>query len=299
GAEPPPGEIPHRLAGGAGRWVAIGGPVGQQPGEATQTVVWTSADGLTWTRRGGLFTPGDQVLGVARAAAGFVVVGTTGTGKATRGVLWTSADGASWQRVDRPALGGQVHRLDGVAAFGGITVVRGTIRAEVTKTERRGGRKRRTTRTVEETGHWVSADGGRTWSPVRPPQAQGSLRGLTGLVGGPRRLFAGREAKRTTGPRQRRTAERDAGAWHSPDGRSWTPVGQVRTDGYGRLERLAGSPDGLAALVDVGKGKKAVLTSVDGRTWQRTGEVTGAEVAGLAALGGGAVLAGRRGPDPY
>jgi len=299
GAEPPPGEIPHRLAGGAGRWLAVGGPVGPQPREASQTVVWTSSDGLTWTRRGGLFAPGDQVLGIARTAAGFTAVGTTGTGGGTRGVLWTSADGAAWRRVDRPALGGEVRRLDGIAAFGGITVVHGAIRTKVTETERRGGRKRRTTRTVEETGHWVSGDGGRTWSPVRPGQAQGSFGGLTGLTGGPNGLFAVREAKRTTGPRKRRTTERYAVVWHSPDGRRWTPVGQVRTDGYKRLERLAGSPDGLAALVDAGKGKKAVLTSADGRSWRRVGEVTGAEVAGLAAVGGGAVVAGRRGPDPY
>ncbi|HEX2313408.1 MAG TPA: hypothetical protein VHJ17_06750, partial [Thermomonospora sp.] len=292
----------RRVAGAAGRWVALGGPAAPAKGGVAPTIVWTSADGLTWTRRdasvSAAFAPQDRVLGLARTSAGFVAVGVTGTGDAARGVLWNTADGSRWQRTDRPSLG-DVRSLDQVAAFGSTVVVHGTVRTKVTRTETKKGKKRKVTRTTEETGHWRSADGGRTWARVTIPQAQGSHGTPTGLVGGPGGFFATRDAKKTTGSKKRRKTTRYAVVWSSTDGARWTPTGQIQTGGYDGLERLAGSAAGLAALVRVGDDTEAVLHSTDGRTWRRTGEVSGPDVTGLAALGGTAVVAGRHGPDAY
>ncbi|SEF82092.1 hypothetical protein SAMN04489712_102157 [Thermomonospora echinospora] len=300
GGEPPPAEMPRRVTGGAGRWVALGGPAVQAEDAAGPTVVWTSKDGLTWTRQPAVaaFGPQDRVMSLARTSTGFMAVGTTDAGDGTRGVLWTSADGSAWQRVDRTSIG-DVVTLDRVAASGGTVVVRGTVRKKVTKVERKGGKKRKVTRTVEESGRWRSADGGRTWSQVDVSQAQGSYGALTGLVGGPGGFFATREAKQTTGSKKRRKTVRYSVVWSSPDGARWTPAGRIQPGGYARLERLAGSPAGLAALADVGDGKKAVLRSGDGRTWQRAGEVSGPDIGGMAALGGTVALAGSKGGDGY
>ncbi|WP_116024259.1 hypothetical protein [Thermomonospora umbrina] len=298
GTEPPPGEVPRRVAGATGRWVALGGPAGAPKDGPGPTIVWTSADGRTWTRRPpGAFAPQDRVLGLARVPAGFVAVGASGAGDQAKGVLWTSVDGVRWQRADRLSLG-DARSLDRVVASGAAFIVDGVVRKKVTKTETKKGKKRKVTRTVEERGHWRSTDGGRTWAKVDVPQAQGSFGGLVGLTAGPGGFFAARDAKRTTGPKKRRKTTRHGVVWSSPDGGRWTTVGQIQAGGYAGLDRFAGSSSGLAALVRTGGDEKTLLRGA-GRTWQPSGEVAGPEVTGMAVVGSATVVTGRRGPDPY
>jgi hypothetical protein len=89
--------------------------------DADVAVVWTSADGLAWSRVphdeavfGLILGDGNAMTGVTVGGPGFVAVGSDGlnsdnpTGRA-RAVVWTSVDGLSWTRVphDEAVFGGE------------------------------------------------------------------------------------------------------------------------------------------------------------------------------------------------
>ena len=97
--------------------VTIGGPglvaVGQAGSGVSEAAVWTSPDGITWSR-----TPGHETIfegavmsGVTAGGPGLVAVGTAsdavepGTDGAA---VWTSVDGIAWSRVpyDEATFGG-------------------------------------------------------------------------------------------------------------------------------------------------------------------------------------------------
>ncbi|TDD77831.1 hypothetical protein [Actinomadura rubrisoli] len=287
GTEPPLGDRPQLLAGGSRTWVALGRAA---DGGA---VAWTSEDGKTWTRRplGAAFKPTDRVSALTRTAYGFVAVG----GANGQAVVWSSADGRAWQRIDGLQAPGIVG-LDRVAASGNVLVTHGTFARKVT---RKKGRKK-VTRTVLSDGLWRSADGGRTWTAVNVPQAQGSYGATKGLVAGPGGFATVREGQRTTGRKKHRKTTRFGVLFTSADGLAWRAAGQFGGSGYAGVERFGGSPAGLAALVRDGKGARTVLSSVDGRAWQPGGAVSGPEVTGLTVAAGGAVaLSGRRDGDAY
>ena len=105
--------------GGAGL-VAVGsaGLSPEAPTGRASAVVWTSVDGLSWSRVphdeavfGG---EGDQsVRGVAVGGPGLVAVGNDGTYHGTGdgdAVVWTSVDGFSWSRVST-MTGSSVERV--------------------------------------------------------------------------------------------------------------------------------------------------------------------------------------------
>ncbi|MBG6087522.1 hypothetical protein [Actinomadura viridis] len=306
GAAPAPGARPRLLAGGDGAWAAIGQTA--RPGEVA---LWTSVDARTWTREtaaGAPFGPNDRVNALVRTAGGFVAAGVTSPGGKfagdVRAVVWTSAEGRAWRRADLGVPG--VTGLDALAASGNTVLAHGTAARSVTKTVKRKGKKkgtRKVTSTVRGDGLWRSADGGRTWAPVNVPHAQGSAGPLKGPVAGPGGFYATRDGKTTTGPKKKRRTARHGVVFGSRDGVTWAPTGRFTVPGYGRVERLAGSSAGLAALVR-GKGNAGtVLRSADGRTWLPSGGLgapgPGSAVSGLAAAGGGAVLTGHRGDDGF
>lgn len=74
--------------------------------------VWTSTDGLTWTREfADSASANSSMLSVTAGGPGFVAVGTSGSSAA----VWTSADAVHWTRVpDGPAFAGA--QMHGVAA---------------------------------------------------------------------------------------------------------------------------------------------------------------------------------------
>jgi hypothetical protein len=83
---------------------------------------------------------------------------------------------------------------------------------------------------------------------------------------------------------------------------SWRATGQARPADYKRLDRMVGSPDGLAVLTVTQKGDTAVLRSPDGRTWQRASTIkdgTGKTLAQAATFPTGVVIAGKSGSSGY
>lgn len=321
GGEPPPAEFPRRIAGGKGAWVALGGPAagasapGGAPAAASSAaasaerakatggpaiggVVWTSGDGLTWTRESGTpaFEAGDRVTALVRTASGFVAVGS-GPGGA---VVWSSPDGRGWQRTPagRSGLAGAV-RLERLAAIGDTLVAQGTRRRTVTTTVTKGTRKRKVSRSVEVSGHWRSADGGRGWTAVSVPQGQGSYGDGDGLVGGPGGFVLTREAQRVTRAGKKRKRIRYGVVFTSADGAKWAVSGRLTGADYLRVDRLSGAAEGVAALVRVSGGKTAVMRSADGRIWRRVTDITGRALTDLAVLPTATVVTGRKGDDAY
>ena len=122
--------------------VAVGGPglvaVGMDwSGSDADAAVWTSVDGLTWTR-----APHDEevfggsghqaIVGVTAAGPGLVAVGTERSAR-QQAVVWTSVDGLTWTRVARDESGsldgGQMNSVvvgdSGLVAVGWIGWVGG------------------------------------------------------------------------------------------------------------------------------------------------------------------------------
>ncbi|WP_433467753.1 hypothetical protein [Spirillospora sp. CA-128828] len=282
GSAPPSGDTPRLLSGGNGRWVALGRSSGGG------VVAWTSGDAGTWTRRtpAAGFTPADRVNDLTRTGQGFVAVGASGG----RAVAWSSADGRAWQRIDGiPGITG----LDRVAAAGNVVMAHGTYSKKVT--EKRG--KKKVTRTVGADGLWRSADGGRTWTHVGIPQAQGSYGSTKGLTTGPGGFATVREGKQTTGRKKHRRTKRFGLLFTSPDGLKWRVAGKF---GGAGIDRFDGTPSGLAVIVKAAKGAHTVLRSADGRTW-RPGGTLAAPVrsSGLTVAGERLAESGRQGDDAY
>ncbi|MFA1540923.1 hypothetical protein [Actinomadura monticuli] len=284
GTAPPPGETPHLVSGRSGHWTALGGT------PAGGAVAWTSEDARVWTRRplGTAFTPSDRVNGLARTDRGLVAVGAS----KGRAVTWSSADGRAWQRIDG-AEG--IISLDRVAASGNVVLAHGAYSRKVTAKK---GRKK-VTRTVPGEGLWRSEDGGRTWTSVKVPQAQGSYGPLKGLATGPAGQFAAvREGERTTGRKKKRRTQRFGVLFTSQDGRSWRAASRFGGSG---IELFGGTASGLAVVVWGAQGAHAVLRSADGRTWQPGGSIPApVRSSGLTLAGaGGLAITGRQGDDAY
>jgi hypothetical protein len=293
GGDPPQGEYPRLVAGGAGAWAALGGT-------HDGIVEWTSRDARNWTRRpvSGAFGAGDNVKQLARTTSGFVAVGTTTVKDTTQAVLWTSADGGSWTRLggDRfaPPSGGTTVGLTQVAAHGDIVVAQGRVRATRTVTKRVKRKNRKVRQTYETEAFWRSPDGGRTWAPVGVPQGQGSSGDVVGLAATRSGFFAAREASRTTGRKQKRKTTEFGAFFGSPDGRNWRPAGTLEAPGYSHLGPVRGTDGGLTVLLPLGGGKTAVMTSGDAKIWHHVGDLaSGRTLTGAALTSQGPVVTGR------
>jgi hypothetical protein len=293
GGDPPQGEYPGLLAGGDGKWAALGTT-------RDGVVAWTSADASTWTRRppSGAFATGDRVRRLARTASGFVAVGTATGHDGTQAVIWTSADGATWTRLggDRfqPASGGTAVSLSDVAAHGDVVVAHGRVRTTKTVTRRVRGKRRKTHRTTESEAFWRSPDGGRTWARLAMPRGQGSSGDVVGVVATQTGFFAAREASRTTGRKRKKKTTAYGAFFGSADGRNWAAAGTLAFTGYSRIGLMRGTDNGLTVLVPVKGGKTAVMTSGDAKTWRHVGDLAGGRtLTGAALTPQGPVVSGR------
>jgi actin-like ATPase involved in cell morphogenesis len=101
-------------------------------GQQTDAAVWTSADGVAWSKVsnrsvfGGL--PSQEVRYLAPAGSLLVAVGTVVPGDDPDAAVWTSPDGTAWHRVDdAPADfgGGGVQTMWGAVAFDGRLIAVG------------------------------------------------------------------------------------------------------------------------------------------------------------------------------
>ena len=106
---------------------------GQAGRGATQAVIWTSADGVTWHRMTaaqlGLAAPGETAQNIYHATwrgDDTVISGTVAVGGKTFGAAWLSTDGGSaWTRVSVPADHGASSVISGLAFDGsGLIAVR-------------------------------------------------------------------------------------------------------------------------------------------------------------------------------
>ena len=91
-------------AGGAGdqRLTSVaGGPLGfvAAGSDGSLPAVWSSPDGMSWTRRPGPFHASQQIQSVAIGGRGAVAVGTITTSGDVDGMAWFSVDGSEWRTV--------------------------------------------------------------------------------------------------------------------------------------------------------------------------------------------------------
>jgi len=242
------------IAGGPGL-VAVGsvGPARSGGGDAA---VWTSPDGISWSRvphDEAVFGGGDfqEMVSVTVGGPGLVAVGM-GRGFHDAAV-WTSPDGISWSRVlDKEDIfsGGGEQWMRSVTAGGpglvavGVDILDNEFDAAV----------------------WTSPDG-ISWSRVPHDEAVFGGEGdqaMSGVVaGGPGLVAVGSDLS---------GGDDDAAVWTSPDGISWTRVPHDEAvfggEGDQWMRRLTAGGPGLVA-VGADFSAAAVWTSSDGISWSR------------------------------
>jgi len=304
--------LPHDEEVFGGGWmesVTEGGPglvaVGssgsnEERGLVGRAAVWTSADGITWSR-----VPHDEAIfggtsmnGVIAGGPGLVAVG--GDGDAA---VWTSVDGLTWSRVphDEEIFGGPGEQWMGNVTVGGPGLVA-------------VGVSRRIDETASAAVVWTSVDG-ISWSRVHHEEAvfDGELYMGGVTAGGPGLVAVGGDG--------------DAVVWTSVDGITWSRVPRddsvfggpgdqepasvtvggpglvaVGMEGYCECS-VSESPNGYVPVV---------WTSVDGVTWSRVpydeavfgdhSQLTVTSVTaggpGLVAVGTGGVIVAERVATP-
>ncbi|WP_067475467.1 sialidase family protein [Actinomadura hibisca] len=270
-----PGEIPQVVGGSAGGWVAIGA----RPGSG---VVWTSADGATWSREpdavGDVFNAHTRVRRIVGGGSGFLALGevtSKGDFSDAQPAVWVSGDGRRWEARVGGQIGLQVDRgkleLTEAAVSGQTMLIEGIHTP---------GKGQAAYRRV-----WSSTDGGRSWSGSAVPVPKGS-RGLL-IGGGPTGFVAIREL-----PGRRSYGQ----AFVSKDGQSWSAAGRVLAAGYRRVQRIVADQNGFAAVVVRGR-DLLVSRSANGRSWKDAGSLPlrqGVEPLDAAVAGGQTVMVGRQ-----
>jgi hypothetical protein len=245
-------------AGGPGL-VGVGYDFSGGDGEAT---VWTSPDGLTWSRVpadeavfGGT---GDQVMAaLAAGGPGLVAAGYDSSGGDRDAAVWVSPDGLAWDRVpgNEGVFGGGADQTIWSVTAGGPGLVAAGYDSS-------GGDR--------DAAVWVSPDG-LAWDRV--PGNEGVFGGgadqtiWSVTAGGPGLVAVGDDVSGGDG---------DAAVWTSPDGLAWS---RVPADGavFGgvadqSLQAVASGGPGLVAVgFDFAGGDQdgAVWSSADGLVWSR------------------------------
>ena len=267
--------------------VAVGrdGPAIDGQGDAA---VWTSRDGLEWSR-----VPHDEsvfggqgeqrMLSVTAGGPGLVAVGfETPVGLLGRdAAVWTSIDGLEWSRVPHNAdvFGGQSAQMLSVSVGGPGLVAVGSDGISS-----HGNSAQPFDEPSVAAAVWTSTDG-LAWSRV--PHDEGIFGGpseqsmASVTVGGPGLVAVGRTSAELPNLGRGRSERFDAAVWTSPDGLIWTRVphdeevfARSGTANYNEtmLSVVAGGP-GLVAVGfdsdDQCGWDAAVWTSPDGFTWSR------------------------------
>ena len=242
------------IASGGQGLIAVGSSKGRRhrdgyflDGEAT---VWSSRDGLTWTRIAGHDLGLGRIRDVTLWGGGFVAVGseggtTDGAHNQTSGfqdyrspVVWTSRDGEGWTRLPDVPSEGNEEGMEAVARSASTLVAVGW-------------------RDVPPyPAAWWSTDG-TTWRRAEI-DGTGAMTDVTAFGKGFVAVGSGNEEGSFDG----------ANIWTSADGSTWTSIPQSSVLAGLTLSGVADGPDGLVAVGWDGDGA-AVLTSHDGRHWQR------------------------------
>jgi len=265
-------QIDGIVAGGPGL-VAVGRDL--SAGEGGAAAVWTSPDGITWTR-----VPHDEAVfggpnweymwAVAVGGPGLVAVGVDSPGGTDRdAAVWTSPDGVTWARVpdDEAVFGGRRQQVMEAVVAGGPGLVAVGYDEGAGDREDGGG-------WAKDAAVWTSPDG-ITWTRVPHDEAvfggPNSQR-MNGIVaGGPGLVAVGYDnsAAGWAG------ANSNAAVWTSPDGLTWTRVPDSEVFGDYRWQTMTAVAAGGPGLVAVGydgiatNHDAAVWTSPDGVIWAR------------------------------
>ncbi|MFV1990606.1 MAG: hypothetical protein ACC652_07680 [Acidimicrobiales bacterium] len=242
-------------AGGPGL-VAVG--LDESAGDQGAAAVWTSVDGLSWTRvphdDDALGGPGEQSMSsVTAGGPGLVAVGADrGAGTGDASAVWTSEDGLSWSRVPHDAtifenINGQVVMFSVVAGGPGLVAVGAD-----------SGVSSGTAAAV-----WTSPDGFE-WTRVPHVGSVfggGSTTQMLSVSAGDSGLVASGFDRSDTDPR-----EADAVVWTSEDGLQWArlPRDSATFGGQGFQSMLSVVVEGERA---VGVGADLSVTGLGGAVW--------------------------------
>jgi len=253
--------------------------------------VWTSVDGVTWSkvahddtvfgRATGEQTDIFRMTAVTTGGPGLVAVGGRGGGSDHAIVsgawiefpvaaVWTSTDGFTWSRVPHdPAVFGDwstkhilpmtsATMLDVTAGGPGLVAVGGVYRGVPG---------------AGTSAAWTSADG-ITWS-LATDQIEGSMSAV--VAGGPGLVAVG-SAVETPTPTPGSAEIVMAAVWTSIDGTNWTRVPSqpevLGGPGYQAMYAVTTGGPGLVAVGDSGLDITA-WTSVDGITWSVADTIVG------------------------
>jgi hypothetical protein len=213
-------------------WLAVGR---QDPGgcsvncgtQPLRAIVWTSADGLHWTRVGDQASFAHAAMtSVTRGGPGYIAVGHIGN----HGAVWTSTDGQTWSRVPDATVFHTPAGIDqsypavmtDVAAAGGTIVAVGNVYSQDV-----GGTALA----------WWSTDG-RTWSrAIGHRFLDGQTNSVAAIPGGFRVAGGGVHCNPGLG-------------WSSSDGREWRCVTDPAFVGFAPYA-IAASPN-LMVVVGFG-----------------------------------------------
>jgi hypothetical protein len=288
--------VPHddALFGGSSMFdVTVGGPglvaVGKietgdtRPGYSGDAAVWTSVDGITWSR-----VPHDEAAfggadfqdmrSVTAGGPGLVAVGAHGVGPGhNHALVWTSVDGITWSRVPHDNAIFGASEMEAVTVGGPGLVAVGTAFLNADEES-------------PAAAVWTSVDG-ITWSRVPHDEAvfgRGPMRDVT--VGGPGLVAVG-DTWSENGT--------DAVVWTSVDGITWSRVPHDEAV-FGEDRTMHGVTAGGPGLVAVGEthvpSLAAAWVSDDGITWSavpHNGAVFGrANMYSATVAGSGLVAVG-------
>jgi hypothetical protein len=252
-------------------------------------VVWTSVDGLTWSRVpddeevfGG---PGEQqMVSVTAGGPGLVAVGNDGAAgnDQVNAAVWTSGDGFTWTRIpdDEAVFGGRYRqRMLSVTAGGAGLVAVGSDGHPIDRYD---------IELAADAAVWTSPDG-LTWSRVPHEEAvfggPGKQQMNSVTVGGPGLVAVGSSEEEKVRPEdadEPADMNHDAAVWTSPDGLTWSRVPHdeavfaVSNDEGDLTEIMLSVTAAGPGLVAVGFDSHdhcgwdaAVWTSPDGLTWSQ------------------------------
>ena len=278
------------------RSVTAGGPglvaVGDESIDSnTDAAVWTSPDGIGWSRVSSEAFGGERnqiMWGVTAGGPGLVAVGAEGFDAA----VWHSSDGITWVRVphDEANLGSEGRVVMRSVTVGGPGLV--AVGAEEIGADSRAA-------------IWTSGDG-LSWSRVPNDESAFGGDGFQAMfavtAGGPGVVAVGGE----------QAAEgSNAAVWVSADGLVWSRIPHEAAafggDGSPVMFGVAATGDGVVAVgadPQPAEGAETVWTSQDGVTWSRVaveGSVpdprAGLVMFAVAARAGGWVAVGQEVTD--
>jgi hypothetical protein len=218
GLSSPGGDWVSQVALLNGTWVAVGEHMDAwKHGVPAVAAVWTSVDGVNWSRAEGPFPGGNgdtEASGACVLPGGDVLaVGSAEDGAQTRPVAWRGSAG-KWQRVDPAAFDAEFGSFSSCTTLGETTIVQGT----------RAGRDT-VWRTTDGVGFAPSALGAR-WDSF------GTVRVVDGG-------FAAAGSRHSDG-------HRGAVVWLSKDARTWRAVAVPSARSLTGADVM---PDGSGGLV--------------------------------------------------